>query len=612
MPLKAQSDNIKVHAKKENVMNTLLILIANILLSGLLIEVFFNHNNAKNQETKLYSKMLIINFISSVIAIFTIIIFKSLNLNFLTIIMKKIELALNLLILSLFLQYNLVLINKKVKTTKILKTIYLINIILVIILPIDVSVVNNTLKVSQIGYTTYHIISTILISIISLLTIKLIKINKKNLKKSLPFLGLTILSLFSILLQIKFPESNIYNYFMSYIILIMYFTIENPDTKVIEQLNIEAKKASEVRKAQESFLASMSHEVRTPLNTIVGLSTSLEENPKCPFEMKQDLQDIVTSSYNLLEMFNNVIDINETETGTLKLQNEKYNVRESINEVINNHKIKLNKKNLTLNIEYQDNIPKYLYGDIKHLKVIITNILSNAIKYTKDGKIDLLVRSINEPDKCNLIIIIKDTGIGMKEETLSKMYHKFERLDTIKNSNIEGMGLGLALTKRLVELMHGTINFTTTYQVGTTFTIMLPQEIYYQDIITLPKLKDLTKSKRVLIVDDNPLNIKVAQRALEALNYTNLDTCDSGFKCLEKIKNGSSYDIILMDIMMPGMDGTQTLENLKNISSFKTPVVALTADALIGANQKYLNQGFSAYLAKPYTKEQLKNILNKY
>ena len=593
-------------------MNTLLILIANILLSGLLIEVFFNHNNAKNQETKLYSKMLIINFISSVIAIFTIIIFKSLNLNFLTIILKKLELVLNLLILSLFLQYNLVLINKKVKTTKILKTIYLINIILVIILPIDVSVVNNTLKVSQIGYTIYHIISTILISIISLLTIKLIKINKKNLKKSLPFLGLTILSLFSILLQIKFPESNIYNYFISYILLIMYFTIENPDTKVIEQLNIEAKKASEVRKAQENFLASMSHEVRTPLNTIVGLSTSLEENPKCPVEMKQDLQDIVTSSYNLLEMFNNVIDINEIETGTLKLQNEKYNIKESINEVINNHKIKLNKKNLTLNIEYQDNIPKYLYGDIKHLKVIITNILSNAIKYTKDGKIDLLVRSINEPDKCNLIIIIKDTGIGMKEETLSKMYHKFERLDTIKNSNIEGMGLGLALTKRLVELMHGTINFTTTYQVGTTFTIMLPQEFYYQDSITLPKLKDLTKSKRVLIVDDNPLNIKVAKRALETLNYTNLDTCDSGFKCLEKIKNGSSYDIILMDIMMPGMSGTQTLENLKNISTFKTPVVALTADALIGANQKYLSQGFSDYLAKPYTKEQLKNILNKY
>lgn len=593
-------------------MNTLLILIANILLSGLLIEVFFNHNNAKNQETKLYSKMLIINFISSVIAIFTIIIFKSLNLNFLTIILKKLELVLNLLILSLFLQYNLVLINKKVKTTKILKTIYLINIILVIILPIDVNIINNTIKVSQVGYTTYHIISTILISIISLLTIKLIKINKKNLKKSLPFLGLTILSLFSILLQIKFPESNIYNYFMSYILLIMYFTIENPDTKVIEQLNIEAKKASEVRKAQENFLASMSHEVRTPLNTIVGLSTSLEENPKCPVEMKQDLQDIVTSSYNLLEMFNNVIDINEIENGTLKLQNEKYNIKESINEIINIHKIKLNKKKLTLNIEYQDNIPKYLYGDIKHLKVIITNILSNAIKYTKDGKIDILVRSINEPDKCNLIIIIKDTGIGMKEETLSKMYHKFERLDTIKNSNIEGMGLGLALTKRLVELMHGTINFTTTYQVGTTFTIMLPQEFYYQDMITLPKLKDLTKSKRVLIVDDNPLNIKVAKRALEALNYTNLDTCDSGFKCLEKIKNGSSYDIILMDIMMPGMSGTQTLENLKNISSFKTPVVALTADALIGANQKYLNQGFSAYLAKPYTKEQLKNILNKY
>ena len=454
-------------------MNTLLILIANILLSGLLIEVFFNHNNAKNQETKLYSKMLIINFISSVIAIFTIIIFKSLNLNFLTIIMKKIELVLNLLILSLFLQYNLVIINKKVKTTKILKTIYLINIILVIILPIDVNIINNTIKVSQVGYTLYHIISTILISIISLLTIKLIKIKKKNLKKSLPFLGLTILSLFSILLQIKFPESNIYNYFISYILLIMYFTIENPDSKVIEQLNIEAKKASEVRKAQENFLASMSHEVRTPLNTIVGLSTSLEENPKCYPELKQDLQDVVTSSYNLLEMFNNVIAINEIENGTLKLQNEKYNIKESINEIINIHKIKLNKKKLTLNIEYQDNIPKYLYGDIKHLKVIITNILSNAIKYSPDGS-RVKIRAERARVGDFIEVSVEDQGPGIPEEYQKKIFDRFFRVENATHS-IKGTGLGLHLVKISVEKHHGGEVFVhSKIGEGSTFGFRLP------------------------------------------------------------------------------------------------------------------------------------------
>ncbi|MCI5522388.1 MAG: response regulator, partial [Tenericutes bacterium] len=219
------------------------------------------------------------------------------------------------------------------------------------------------------------------------------------------------------------------------------------------------------------------------------------------------------------------------------------------------------------------------------------------------------ITCFNSNDICNLEIEVYDTGRGIKKEDLKRLYNKFDRLDVEKNSTIEGTGLGLAITKKLVELLQGTINVESEYGEGTKFNVIIPQRIGNN---TSKDEKVITNNiidysdKKILIVDDNKLNIKVAKRNIEDLNFKEIDECYNGLECLEKIKNGKKYDIILMDIMMPTMDGEQVLKELKNIKDFDTPVIALTADAIAGSDEKYKNEGFVDYVSKPFNKDTIK------
>ena len=219
------------------------------------------------------------------------------------------------------------------------------------------------------------------------------------------------------------------------------------------------------------------------------------------------------------------------------------------------------------------------------------------------------ITCFNNNDICNLEIEVYDTGRGIKKEDLKRLYNKFDRLDVEKNSTIEGTGLGLAITKKLVELLQGTINVESEYGEGTKFNVIIPQKIGNntskdEQVIT-NNIIDYS-DKKILIVDDNKLNIKVAKRNIEDLNFKEIDECYNGLECLEKIKNGKKYDIILMDIMMPIMDGEQVLKELKNIKDFDTPVIALTADAIAGSDEKYKNEGFVDYVSKPFNKDTIK------
>ena len=219
------------------------------------------------------------------------------------------------------------------------------------------------------------------------------------------------------------------------------------------------------------------------------------------------------------------------------------------------------------------------------------------------------ITCFNNNDICNLEIEVYDTGRGIKKEDLKRLYNKFDRLDVEKNSTIEGTGLGLAITKKLVELLKGTINVESEYGEGTKFNVIIPQRIGNN---TSKDEKVITNNiidysdKKILIVDDNKLNIKVAKRNIEDLNFKEIDECYNGLECLEKIKNGKKYDIILMDIMMPIMDGEQVLKELKNIKDFDTPIIALTADAIAGSDEKYKNEGFVDYVSKPFNKDTIK------
>ena len=376
----------------------------------------------------------------------------------------------------------------------------------------------------------------------------------------------------------------------------------------IERSRLHAEQAN---RAKSDFLSSMSHEIRTPLNAIVGLSECIKNSDDIE-EIHEDANDVVMASNNLLEIVNGILDISKIEADKMEIIESNYSPIEVFKELTTIAETRIADKEIELRCNFAEDLPNTLYGDKGKLKQIITNMLSNAAKYTEKGYIDFNVSCINEKDKCKLQIIVSDTGRGIKPEQIDTIFNKFERAEEDKNSTIEGTGLGLAITKSLVEMMGGKIIVHSTYGEGSKFTVLLEQK-YSSNEENIKVVRDEKVSysnKKVLIVDDNKLNIKVASKVLSGYEL-NIDSCDRGFSAIEKIENNEHYDIIFMDIMMPKMSGVETLKKLKEIDNFNTPVVALTADAMEGKSTKYIEVGFTDYLSKPINKEELKRVLNK-
>ena len=596
-------------------MDTLILPGVALLINLLIVIIFYSKSRAHNGETKIYSKILIVNLIDTIITIAGYIYAKKVGQVSGIIYFQKIYMSLMLLISVYIIKYNFAIMKLK-ETTKtyfdyFLTVTYGILFIVILLTPLNVINYANVLDGYGLSYDIVLIATIIYLIFIVATSFYNFRTNIYNLKKVMPFICLIFFYILGFVGRHYFPNIMFENFFFSYMLLIMYFTIENPDVKMIEQLNIANANALRANQAKSEFLSSMSHEIRTPLNAIVGLASQINENKDCPSSMKEDLNDILVSSNTLLEIVGNIIDINKIETSKLVIVNVPYSLRTEINTIIKINKLKLENKDITLNINIEDSVPDNLIGDKNHLKQILNNLLTNAIKYTNNGSISIDISSTNDNNIANLTIKVSDTGIGIRKENLEKLFTKFERLDTEINSNIEGTGLGLVITKKLVELMNGTIEVSSKYNVGSTFLVKLPQKMSSTPS-TLEKsniIKD--SSKKILLVDDNKLNIKVAKRLLNSLGYDNIVECYNGEECLEKVKN-DTFDIILMDIMVPIMDGPTALKNLQSLPNFNTPVVAITADALATSKEHYLSLGFNDYLSKPYTKEQLQDMLTKH
>jgi len=395
----------------------------------------------------------------------------------------------------------------------------------------------------------------------------------------------------------------------------------------------EAKSASE---AKSRFLANMNHEMRTPMNVIVGLTDLMLEDNEAPPATKENIKKINTAANTLMGLINDVLDISKIEAGKLELMPVQYEMASLLNDIITLNTIRIKDKPITFKLDINEKLPCVLYGDDLRVKQIANNLLSNAFKYTKSGTVTLGVScERGGGEDVWLSIYVSDTGIGIREDDMKKLFSDYNQVDTRANRQVEGTGLGLSITKKLVELMDGEISVKSEYGVGSTFTLRVRQRFVNDKYIGEETAKSLcsfryTDIKKqahekfvrsdlsnvsVLAVDDIDINLEIVAAMLGKYNM-NVDCVLSGQEAIDKIKLGEPvYSAIFMDHMMPGMDGMEATAKIRAIGTEyakKVPIIAITANAMAGNEQMFLENGFQAFLPKPVNTVDLDAVVKKF
>lgn len=442
-------------------------------------------------------------------------------------------------------------------------------------------------------------------------------------------MGLVLLAISAIIQIITYlcNHSGIFSGFIMSIGLFVFLLFSIAHT-IKQLLRTEAEKleAVEASEAKGKFVANMSHEIRTPLNAILGMDEIIIRESKDP-KITKNAKNIQSAGRTLLGIINDILDLSKIETGKMDIIPAKYETVDVLNDVRNMMFKKASDKGLVFKMNVVSTLPRVLIGDELRIRQILLNVIGNAVKYTEEGEVvvDIYTNATSKPDMIEFVTTVSDTGIGIKDTEMTALYDSFKRLDEKRNSNIEGTGLGLNITKQLLDLMGGSIEVESKYGEGSTFTMKFEQEIKdgtpigdFEQLVNerlekdeAPKPKLVAPAAKILVVDDNEMNLEVIVSLLETTKIK-IDVATSGQECITRVM-ASKYDVIFLDQRMPEMDGTETLKFMRsNNLLYGTPVIALTADAVMGAKERYLALGFDDYMSKPVVFADLERMLLKF
>lgn len=411
-----------------------------------------------------------------------------------------------------------------------------------------------------------------------------------------------------------------------------YLTVESPDNVLIELLQDEKKKVDDARNeavianhAKGTFLAHMSHEIRTPINAILGMDEMILRE-SAEGHIIEYAEDIKGAGELLLSLVNEILDLSKIESGKMEIIEVQYNISSLITDLVNMISIKAESEGLEFKVNMDKSLPAFLIGDDVRIRQILTNLLTNAIKYTHEGTVELTISGEVKEQTAHLRFSVKDTGIGIKEENLKNLFEAYKRIEEGTNRYVEGTGLGLNITMSLLNMMGSKLQVESTYGQGSEFYFELQQQIAENcSVATIEKEsnKNIQQQKtesgftapnvRLLVVDDNRMNRKVFISLLKKTQMQ-IEEAESGYECIDKMKN-TYYDIVFLDHMMPELDGMETLKRLKQLDDYPckaTPVIALTANAIVGAKKQYISAGFDDFLSKPIVYKELEELIMKY
>ena len=591
--------------------------IYSLFYSVLLNIVYFARKRLVTFENKIFEKLMITNLIGVILAIgsyFTIV-----NIDkypIFNVIVSKGYIVYLLTWITLFSVYIFAISiddskNRKKKINRIIKgfsILYVIFLIVIIIKPLYYHNAGGAVYSYGPSANVMYVVSSVYIAI---WIVRLI-INYKKIrdKKYLPIFAFMLLGVVVIIIQKSHPELLLMTSMETFIVFLMYHTIENPDMKILEEVHRAKEISDNANEEKTMFLYNMTNEIRNITKDIdYSADDILDEtsNKKVDVEVINDAaREIKGSTAKFTTMTNEILDINSIDSASIKVYNDKYNVKLIIKELVTVYSKKCNVKNIAFRPSIASDIPEYLYGDSVGLKQVLDIILDNSVKYTSSGYIEFNVNAIIKNNIARLIITVEDSGTGMKAEDIIKVFNK----KNDRNEDSLNLNNNLYNAKALITLMGGTIIPSSIYGTGTTMKIVLDQKVAKESDEKLDKYEEVYDKKKILLVDDNISTEKIISKLIKGTNIK-LDYVSLGKEALDKIRGKEKYDLILLDEVMDPLDGVTVMKKFKDIRNFKTNVILLTRNNEYEYNEEYLTYGFSGYLLKPISKDKLFEIIDK-